>query len=661
MRKPLLFLGMIFLFAFSAVSQKMSTKYGNVTEDELNMNVYPKDSSANAVVLYQDVYTEYRYTQADFALMSVFKKKIKILTTDGCNKADIVIPYYCPAKTSGREDDITGIEAFAYNLENGKIKKEKMDKSLIFDERMNDNWKQVKFSIPSVKAGTVIEYKYTLNSELYQIIPDWIIQHDIPVVHSHYEVLIPEFFLFNVETRGYYKIDVKETTRNQSFSVRTEGSKSVTVPSQSRNIHFTMEDVPALKDDPFVWCANDYVSRVIFELHGVNFGSYKPITKGWKEIEELLAKESDFGDKLKMPNPYRDEMKALPLSGMNEGEKLSAIYNLLKTKLKWNGKYAFYGNGVKEAVKNGIGNNADINFVLISALREAGLKAYPVLLSRRNMGRLPLTYPSLNKLNTFVVGVQTSDGRKSYIDGSSLYGGVNTLGLPLLVDRAREYGNGDEGEWVDLTGIGRNRANILVEAKIASDGTVSGKIGTVLDGQMAYAYKENYASCKDSSEYREKQEADKGIKIISLSTEGMDPFTSTVKESMTFIRSTGTNDNYIYLTPILFPHISKNPFIQEERMLPVEFSYPYQFRSSYLLDIPQGYSVEELPEPMELVVSDGACRCVYAIQQHENQIRVNYAFMLNRVLFSQLEYPELRKAWEALVAKNKEQIVLKKI
>ena len=367
MRRPLLFLGMIALFAFSSVSQKMSTKYGNITEDELKMNVYTKDSSANAVVLYQDAYTDYNYRETDFRLQSYFKKKIKILTTEGCDKADIVIPYYSSTK-SPRGDNISGIEAYAYNLENGKVKKEKMDKSLIFDERINDNWKQVKFSIPSVKAGTVIEYKYTLNSELYQIIPDWVIQHDIPVVHSHYEVLIPEFFQFNVETRGYYKIDVKETSQSQSFSVRTEGIKVVTVPSQSRNIHFTIEDVPAIKEDPFVWCPNDYVSRVIFELHGVNFGSYKPITKTWKEIEELLAKDSDFGDRLKMSNPFRDEIRALPINQMNEEEKLDAICQLVKQKIKWNGKYAFYGNGIRDAVKNGIGNNADIFFFFLSGV-----------------------------------------------------------------------------------------------------------------------------------------------------------------------------------------------------------------------------------------------------------------------------------------------------
>lgn len=98
MRKLFLFLGIISLFVLPAVSQKMSTKYGSVTEDELSMSIYPKDSSANAVVLYQDVYTDYRYKETDFALQSIFKKKIKIHTTEGCDKANIVYPIILPPK-----------------------------------------------------------------------------------------------------------------------------------------------------------------------------------------------------------------------------------------------------------------------------------------------------------------------------------------------------------------------------------------------------------------------------------------------------------------------------------------------------------------------------------------------------------------------------------
>lgn len=661
MGKPILLLGVIFLFSFSAISQKTSTKYGNVTDDELTMTIYPQDSSANAVVLYQDVYTSYKYRESDFCLQSTHKKKIKILKTEGCDKANVVIPYYSSVRVSDRGDDITGIEAFAYNMENGKLKKEKMNKSLIFDERINDNWKQIKFSIPSVKPGTVIEYKYVHESELFQIIPDWVIQDDIPVIQARCEVLIPEFFVFNVETRGFQKIDVVEKPENETFSVKLQGSNYTNVPSNSRGLHFSVQNVPALKNEPFVWCPKDYISRVIFELHGTNFGVYKPFTKSWKEIEELLAKDSNFGDKLKMTNPFREELQAIIAGNPDEQSKIAAIYTMVKSKIKWDGKYRFYGDQVKDAIKNGLGNNADINFVLISAFRDAGIKAFPVLLSRRDVGRLPITYPSLNSLNTFIVGIQTSDNKKLYIDGSVVHGNVNVLPLPLLVDRAREYQASDVNEWVNLTGISTSRVNMVVEADVAPDGNVAGKCQTAYSGQMAYAYKENRASSKDSLDFKERRQSEMNAGIASLTVDGADSLSSNVKESLIFGKKMAMNDNYIYLSPILFPHISKNPFTQEERMLPIEFSYPYQFRSIYILNLPEGYKVEELPKPLQLVLLDNACVCSYSVLQQENQISINYVFSLNRVLFSQLEYPDLRKAWEMLVAKNTEQIVLKKI
>ena len=43
----------------------------------------------------------------------------------------------------------------------------------------------------------------------------------------------------------------------------------------------------------------------------------------------------------------------------------------------------------KQILKEGTGSNADLNFILISMLTDAGIPAYPVVMSRRNMGILP--------------------------------------------------------------------------------------------------------------------------------------------------------------------------------------------------------------------------------------------------------------------------------
>ncbi len=61
-----------------------------------------------------------------------------------------------------------------------------------------------------------------------------------------------------------------------------------------------------------------------------------------------------------------------------------------------------------------MGNNAQINGLLLSVLSSSGIKSYPVLLRRRSQGRLPLALPSLDKISTFIVAAETNDGKTYY-------------------------------------------------------------------------------------------------------------------------------------------------------------------------------------------------------------------------------------------------------
>lgn len=131
-------------------SQEISLKYGKVTNDELNMKVYPKDSTAEAAVLYDDGYTIYTYSSSTgFIIESSFKKKIKILKQEGIDYASVSIPYYFTSNS--KSDLITGLEAIAYNFENGKIVKTKLEKDYIFTEEINSRYKQVKFLSQTLK------------------------------------------------------------------------------------------------------------------------------------------------------------------------------------------------------------------------------------------------------------------------------------------------------------------------------------------------------------------------------------------------------------------------------------------------------------------------------------------------------------------------------
>jgi len=111
---------------------------------------------------------------------------------------------------------------------------------------------------------------------------------------------------------------------------------------------------------------------------------------------------------------------------------------------------------------------------------------------------------------------------------------------------------------------------------------------------------------------------------------------------------------------MIFPHLIKNQFTKEERKLPVEFDYPYVFKLTTILNIPNGYQVEDIPKPTIINLDKDACSCVYNIIATDNQIQVKYTFSLNRIQYSKEEYASLRKLWGIIVDKNNQQIVLKR-
>ncbi len=649
-------------FALAGVfAQEFSNKYGKITNDELNLKQYAKDTSAVAVVIYDDGYTAYDVLNGSLVLNTDYKKKIKILKQEGVDEANITIPYYY--KSPSERDNISGIEAVSYNLENGKVVKTKLEKKNIFDEEYNSRTHRIKFSIPNVKAGSVIEVKFRKGSSQVYSLDNWGIQGDIPVITSTYEVKIPEYLQFNIETRGYEHVDVAEVPDNQSFNlgVSSSGAPNV-INCTCRRLKFTAKDVPALKDEKFVWCVSDFLSAVRFELKATNFPNqfYKPYSQTWDDLEKTIKNDTDFGSNIKMSNPYKDETKTLLAGLTDEKQKIESIYSFVKKNINWNESYSFSGNKAKEAVKNRTGDNGQINIVLLSMLKDAGIKAFPVFVSRRSRGRLPYTFPSYEMLNTFVVAARTSDGKTYYMDGSAVDGGLNMLPVDLLVDRARVFDDNESEKWVNLSALSRSQQIYNITTDLDKDGNLSGSVTSMYTYQNAYKYKEKFRKAKDSTEFVEKLQEMEHLTINEFKTEGREPMSNSVKENFTFTKTNDGSTDFIYLNPLIVSHINENLFTQVDRKLPVEFEYPVTLIISSNIKIPENYQVAELPKSTRITLNDN-CKLTYYITQNGNQISVNYKYEMNQIIFPVSDYEHLKAYFGQLATKNQEMIVLKKI
>lgn len=362
-----------------------------------------------------------------------------------------------------------------------------------------------------------------------------------------------------------------------------------------------------------------------------------------------------------MSNPYKAEIKELVKSATDEKQKIELIYKFVKEHIRWNEEYAFSGNNARDAVKDGTGNNSQINMVLISALKDAGIKAFPILISRRSQGRLPMTYPSLNKLTTFIVAAETSDNSRYYMDGSAIYGGVNMLPTSLLVDRARVFEPSINEKWVDLTNIVKNYNSANILAEIMSDGSIKGTLQNTFANQFAYSYKSKLSTYKDSIAYIDYIKSLYSANIDSITVEGKEPMSNIVKEKICFTRESNGSSEYMYINPMLLVHLKNNDFTQSERKLPVEFNYPYVFQLSVNLKLPQNYAIEEMPKSAKYTLSDNKGKCVYFFKNNETSVQLSYLFELNQTVFPQDQYTFLKDFFGQVVTKNAEMLVLKKI
>lgn len=137
------------------------------------MEMYEKDPDADAVILYEETTVHYLVGN-QLSLLRDYFVRIKVFKSEGTSLADVQLPYIF------QRENYSNLDALAYNLVDGKIVKTHMRRQYLFREQVDDEDWLMKFSIPEVREGTVIEYRFTKNSDFVTSIDPIIIQHGIP-------------------------------------------------------------------------------------------------------------------------------------------------------------------------------------------------------------------------------------------------------------------------------------------------------------------------------------------------------------------------------------------------------------------------------------------------------------------------------------------------
>ena len=662
MKKCVLLLALCALNAMAQTSQP-NLKWGKPTDEELKMTECSIDKEAKAVVLCHLTSVNYTMDLYNYLVDYQVKKRIKILKDDGKDYANISIPYIYNTKEEYGMESIENFKATAYNIVDGKVVKTRIGKEHIHTERVDEDYMLAKVAIPQVRAGTVIEYEFTRHSNVFFHIFDWDAQEEVPVMFAQYRLEIPATFIFNVETSGLQTLQTSHSTGNLTYSISS--GQMARMSSCKTNIYLcTGYNLPALKKDDFVWNERDYMTKVTAELksYASSGGNYRDMKKTWEQVDNLLMQHPEFGSRLNDHSKFRDELAAAGIAGITDlKEKVAATFKMLHQKLAWNGEYELLAHPASEVIKKGSGTSGDLNMMLINMLGDVGVQAYPIVMSTRRHGRLPQTYPSLYKLNTFIVAVP--DGTSwLYLDASSAEGYINVLSPNLYVEQARLIQKGKPSQWVNLQNISEARSQITVIGSISPEGVINGEQTMLYSGNAAANERKAFHETNDSAAFMGKKAADYGIEINSCQMTGHREYTANVKEVIKFTKQGEVASDHIYINPFTVFPIRNNPFLETERLLPVEFPCKKTFSMTIRLALPEGWNLDEKPKNTRMMTEDKSIsgHILYEVTD-EHQLSIQIQFRLSSVTYYKSKYETLRQLFDLFSNRSKDMLVLKKI
>lgn len=648
-----------------AQTYRPKIKYGDVKAADFEPVAYAVDSTAAAIYLF-DVGASYYEGNNTGGFSVIFKRhaRIRLMNKNGFDMATVQFRVF---KGNNFEDKLEDIDAATYNIEDGKVKATKLEKSAIFKDK-NEDATIYKFTFPNIKEGSIIEFSYKVSSPSEQYLEPWYFQGEYPRLWSQYSVTVPALYDYVTLTQGYVPtvLDSSDVFEEQ-YRISDPGTKA---NERSENYVFTantlfhtwgMQNVPAIKEEAFTTTLANHISKVEFQLSKIRYPNapVKPVMSNWVEMGKSLMEDESFGEPLRHDNNWlNDDIKQVVAGAATKEEKARRIFAYVRDNFTCTDNYARYlSQPLKKTMQAKKGNVADINILLAAMLKHEGMDAYPVLLSTRGHGVTYDLYPIMNKFN-YVITQVVVDNKQYLLDAADPDNAFNILGDYCY--------NGSARVITDVPYIISLSADSLKENKVTTvfvmngeDNKLSAAFNTQLGRLESTEIRKRLSSVKEDEFFRDIKKA------YPMEVELLNPVIDSLYKTeepvaIKYELEFAMDEDLVYFSPILAEAQKENPFKSAERLYPVEM--PACISETYILnmEIPKGYTIDELPKSAKVMLNESDGMFEYMISASKDRIQLRCRTVLNKANFAPEDYQALRDFFAFVVNKQSEQIVFKK-
>jgi len=607
---------------------KEAQPYGQIDTADLKLKSCDFEKDANAMVLFDkgDI------TFGDYGVITyLHHERIKIFNDNGKGEANITIPFI---------DDITDITAQTINLNGNTIEFTPVDSKLIYKEKIDKYRKVLVFTFPDVRPGSVIELQYKWKSDNYA--PDWHFQTDIPTRYSEVSVTMVNGYKVNTlfKVRQPYSKNVDEAAGNK---YSPWGQKFIR----------GLSNVPPTREEPYASLLNENTQRLIF----------KPFKASWTDLIAKLLIHQNFSMQLIDKLTDEDSVLKKVTAIKSDDAKIDSIFNIVKGRMQWNKVNSWDADdGTRRAWNKKTGNSAEINLILYHLLRQAGINAYPMMVSTRTNGVVDTNFANLTQFNKLVVYIPVGTEKYYILDASNQYNTYNRVPFELL----STWGFAIDPKLykyclVPIQSYAIAKQLVFINATVGTDAKVSGTAEIISDSYNKTVSLKLYDDLGKEKYIDDFSNNNNDLKISALEMENTRPDTLPLTQHINFTLNLSASDaNYIYINPNIFTGFRNNPFLSETRYNDIDFNYTTTYVISSIYRIPAGYKTYALPKNQSITMPDGGINFKRLVEEQNGAVMVRYIIDFKKTTYTKDEYPALFAFYKKMYEMLNEQIVLKK-
>lgn len=620
------------------------------TKDELQMTSDSKAPGAAAVYLYREE------TVDDNHHFHAFYVRIKVLTEKGKELATQSIPY------EKGQFKVTGIEGRTIHSDGTVIKLTAKASDLVDVKSPNYQVNRMVFTLPDAQVGSILEYRLQLQYDDNMVYsPDWQVQQKYFVHKAHY------FFYPNAS--GGVVNDRGEPLDRLMYFV--SGTNQIQVQRDPQQ-HYSVDaaDIPALPNDDWMPPVNALVWRVQFYYtHATSSADF------WQNEARHWEKDAD---RFANPTKTLKEAAAGIVAGADSDD--AKAHKLYDAVMKLDN--TDFGRAMSEAerkkekikpVKDAEGawkqksaSSDQLALLYVALARAAGLTAYPMFVVNRNDAVLD---PSLLTMSQFddYIAIVVIGGKEVFVDPGQKMCPFGLLAWKhTLAGGMREGPKGTVLEGTPANVYTQNTTQRVAGLEVAADGSVTGSVKFVMDGQEALHWRQA-AILSDADEVKKdfvewaRDLVPDGLQVDFDQFQALDDYnaslTATVKVSGQLASSTGKRS---FLPGEFFASHGAHPFVTEaNRQIPVDVRYPEKISDDVTYKLPDGFAVDNAP-PADIVPWESYAQLRISPKLQNGTVEIERTLEYNFTTLDPKDYSGLHDFYQQVATADQQQVVLSK-